>query len=390
MKKILYIHHASGWGGASKSLIATINSLDKRKYEAHVLLLKNTSFSSKFSEQGISYSVSESYFYNHVYKYFTHSEANYIPCYNLFKFIKLSICWLLSRHFFAKKELLKHNFDIVHLNSSVLTDWIMPAKTLGKVIMHIREPFRKGKLDILHIFFRNKMKDADKIIAISYNNANRVNLLDKTIVIYNYAELPLVSLNTESYSSGKVLYLGGSAKIKGFYTMVKALDYLNDGIQIIFAGNYANLKKRRSLLRQFARTVLFYGKRKKKAILHIQKHPKAKVIGLIHNVNKYMEEMCCLVSPFSTPHFARPVIEAHLHKKPVIGSDVEGMEEMIQHGKNGLIFPVNDARKLAEAINFLANNPKEAQRFGEFGFNLAKDKFTPQNIRLFEKVYELL
>lgn len=391
MKKILFIYHATGWGGAAKSMIELIKHLDSDKYSSIVLLLKDSNVRAKLEENQIPYKIAESTFYQKHYHYFVHSEANYTKWYQLFKIIKLFIFWLLSKYYFAPKELREFNCDIIHLNSSVLTDWLAPAKQKGKTIIHIREPFRKGKFDLLHYFFRHQMKKyADRIIAISKDNARRVGLHKKTTIIYNYADVPISNQTEESYHSNFFLYLGGSAKIKGFYTIVETLNYLDKDVKVYFGGNYASINKKRSLIKRFVRFVIGYGKKRDAAIRKMQNHPNAIEIGLIYDVSKYLNAVCCLISPFSVPHFSRPTIEAHLHKKPVIGSDVEGMDEIIKHNENGIIVSKNNPKALAKAINEICTNSQKAKDFGMAGYNIAIQKYTPKNILEFETLYREL
>jgi glycosyltransferase involved in cell wall biosynthesis len=391
MKKILFIHHAKGWGGAPNSMIKLINDLDSSRYNVEVLLLKNSIVADKMLENGIKFKVANSIFYKKYYHYISHSEAGYIKWYQIYRFIKLSVLWLLSRYYFAKKEVEKYDFDIVHLNSSVLTDWLAPAKKKGKVVIHIREPFRKGKIDILYHVFRFQMrKYADRIVAISEDNAKRIGIPEKTEVIYNYSEIPKNEPPESSYFSKKVLYLGGSSYIKGFYTMVKALDYLDKDVRVYFGGTYSKGKNSRNLLKQILKRILSYGKKRKEAIEKMRNHPNAIEIGITNNVQKYLDEVCCLVSPFSVSHFSRPVIEAHLHKKPAIGSDVKGMDEIIKHEENGLVVPKDNPKKLAEAINALTADSDKAKTLGEEGYDTAIRKFSPNNIRQFQHLYDKL
>lgn len=388
-KKILFIHHAVGWGGAPKSMIELIKSLDKSEYKPYVLLLKKSIVADQLEENNIDFSIAESMFYKRYYHYFTHSEAGYIKWYQAYRFIKLSILWLLSRYYFANKELKKHKFDLVHLNSSVLTDWLAPSSKLGKVIIHIREPFRKGNVDILHYFFRLQMKKyTDKIIAISKDNAVRINLQDKTDIVYNSTNIRKSEPAKESYSSKKFIYLGGDASIKGFYTLIKALDFLDNGIKIYFGGIYNSDNSYSKSLKGFIMRIVKTGKNRKKAIQKMRSHPNAVEIGLIHNVNKYLEDVCCLISPFSVSHFSRPVIEANLHKKPAIGSDVDGMDEIIKNKVTGLLFPVDNANLLAKEINYLANNPQIAEVYGRNAYKIAKEKYTSKNIELVINIYD--
>jgi len=391
LKKILFVHHGTGWGGAPISMINLIKSLDENKYSVHVLLLKDSIVSKKLADNNISYSIAQSRFYKKYYKYIVHSEVGYIKSYQIFRLLYRLILWLLSRQFFAAKELAQFTPDVIHLNSSVLTDWLKPSSKKGKVLIHIREPFRKGMIDPMHYFLRWQIKKyADSIVAISCDNAQRVGLMNKTKVIYNTVDYHELEISLSSYNSANFLYLGGAAKVKGFYTMVKALDFLDENVAVYFGGSYNVPRKQMSVLKKIAMFILLYGRKRKKAIDKMNSHPKARVIGMTYKVNEYLQNICCLVSPFSTPHFARPVIESYLYKKPAIGTDVKGMEEIIEHKKTGLIVKKENAKELAEAINWMASHPNEAKKMGEYAYHIAKTKFTQNNIQKFEAIYQSL
>lgn len=390
---VLFIHHAVGWGGAPINMINIINGLDKTRFSAHVLLLKDSIVTEKLTESKIPYTIVSSKFYKKFYKYLGHSEAGYIKWYQIVKFFKLAVSWLLSNRIYAIKELNKFQPDVIHLNSSVLTDWLSPSSKKSKVIIHVQEPLRKGNFDCLFYFFNLQMKKyADIIIAISNDNANRINIPEKTKVIYNYASIPDLPPKIESYHSKKALYLGGAAYIKGFYTLVDSLKYLDEDIIVYFGGNYStqHVAGLKGILKKILNKVSSKRRKREVALKEMRFSKTAIEIGLIPNVDKYLDEMCCLISPFSTPHFSRPVIESHLHRKPVIGSDVQGMDEIVLHNINGIIVPVNNPLKLAEAINYLCNNPSIAQSMGEAGFKTAFKLFSPINIEQFSRIYESL
>lgn len=389
--KILFVHHTTGWGGSANSLINLICSLDHTKYDPEVLLIKNSIIADKLAKNKIKYSIAESKFYKKYYNFFPHSEAGYLKMYQIYNFIKLSILWILSYSIFAKRELSKHSYDIVHLNSSVLTDWLAPAKKRGKVVIHIREPFRKGKIDFLHYFFKSQIgKYADKIIAISNDNAKRINIDYKTTVMYNYSDVHPNLPNSSSYSSKKVLYLGGSSSSKGFYTLVDALDYLDKDIIVYFGGHFSKREKSKKILKEIYMLIFSKERKRNTAIEKIKNHHNAVFLGIIDDINYYLNEVCCLVSPFCVPHFSRPVIEAHLNRKPAIGTNVEGMEEIIDHGKNGLIVLKNNPKILAVAINELTSNSMLAKQFGEAGFLKAQKIYTKRNIKKLEQIYDTI
>ena len=393
MKKILFIHHATGWGGAPINMLNIINSLDNSKYDVEVLLLKDSIVSEKLREHNIKVSIARSPFYKNNYRYFEHSEAGYIKWFQIHKLIRLSILWLLSKYYFAWRELEELQYDIAHLNSSVLTDWLAPAKRKGKVIIHIQEPFRKGKFDGLSCFFTLQMRRyADSIIAISKDNAARINIPLKTTVIYNYASIPVLSPTKDSYKSKKVLYLGGAFYIKGFYALVDSLKHLDEDIIVYFGGSYndRHVIGLKELMRKILRKVSPERRKRAKALKTMRSSKSAIEIGLTSNVDRYLDETCCLISAFSVPHFSRPIIEAHLHHKPVIASDVDGMDEIVTNNVSGIIVKKNDSCKLAEAINYLCNNPTIAQNMGELGFESAIKLYSPSNIEKFSNLYDSL
>lgn len=388
--KILYIHHSGGWGGAASCLINLIKNLDRTKYYPEVLLLKQSEIAEKLAENNISYSVSGFKFYNKYYHFFAHSEAGYIKWYQIYKLIIEGLSWILSRYFYAKRELSLHDFDIIHLNSSVLTDWLAPAKKRGKVVIHVREPFRKGIMDLFHHIFKTIIrKNADQVIAISEDNAKRLDIREKTCVIYDFCEITQKMPSESSYGSGHVLYLGGSSTSKGFYTMAEVLDFLDKDVKVYFGGKYVITKNPQNLL-SLIKFNFSRAKRRNAAIKKINDHPNAIMLGLIYNVEVYLDEVCCLVSPFSVPHFSFPVVEANCHLKPAIGSDVEGMNEIIDHETTGLIVEKNNPMALANAINSMTADSRKAKRLGEAGYIRALERFSPGNIKSVERLYDNL
>ena len=206
MKKILFIHHAVGWGGAPIAMIKLIKTLDPSKYDVKVLLIKDSIVAQKLEENGIKYSIASSIFFKKFYFGFIHSEAGYYKWYQVYYLFKSLLFWLLTRFYFAKKELEKHDYDIVHLNSSIMSDWLAPARAKGKVVIHIREPFHKGKFDLLNHLFVSQSEVASKLY-ISNDNAKKNSLPDKTEVVYDYSELSEKCTSEESYIL-RVLYLG--------------------------------------------------------------------------------------------------------------------------------------------------------------------------------------
>jgi glycosyltransferase involved in cell wall biosynthesis len=65
-------------------------------------------------------------------------------------------------------------------------------------------------------------------------------------------------------------------------------------------------------------------------------------------------------------------------------TNVRGCRTVVEHGRNGLQFPLRDATALAEAISYLLGNPEEARRMGQEGCQMAQEQFDER--RVFETV----
>ena len=388
--KILFIHHGAGWGGAPISMMNTINKLDKSQYEPHVLLLQDSVVKDRLAENNIAYTVCKSRFYRKYYTYLSHSDAGYIQPYKIYKQFKIVTSWFMSKYIYAPKVLKKHKFDIVHLNSSVLSDWVYPASKMGKVIYHVREPVSKGMFGFRYNFIRSEVKKyADKIIAISKDNAARINLPEKTEVVYNFIDIPDEIVQKSNKKS--ILYVGGVAKIKGIDTLIEAIPMINKDIQLNLAGHFPKLLHL-SNFKKIAYQLLYPSAyRLRFQLITIAKLDNVNMIGGFSSIGALLQESTFLISPFTVPHFSRPVIEAFAYGKPVIASDVIGMDEIVDNEINGLIIKRNNPKALADAINTLVNKPELLKKMGISGRSKAIELYSPKvNILKIENMYNEL
>lgn len=62
--------------------------------------------------------------------------------------------------------------------------------------------------------------------------------------------------------------------------------------------------------------------------------------------------------PSSAEAFGNVFAEALASGLPIVGSDVGGIPELVEHGTNGLLVPPGDPHALARAINYLGRDPE--------------------------------
>ena len=71
-----------------------------------------------------------------------------------------------------------------------------------------------------------------------------------------------------------------------------------------------------------------------------------------------------LVLPSLAENLPMVIVEAFARGIPVISTPVGAIPEVIEHGRNGLMVPVGDEGKLAEALEQLIEDPALRRRLG--------------------------
>jgi glycosyltransferase involved in cell wall biosynthesis len=83
----------------------------------------------------------------------------------------------------------------------------------------------------------------------------------------------------------------------------------------------------------------------------------------------------------------RVLIEAAACGRPIIATDAPGCRDIVRHGHNGLLVPLHDAAKLAQAIETLIANPGLRANLGARGRELAVREFSEE--RVFAQIMEI-
>lgn len=385
--RILFIHHGIGIGGAPISLINLVSNLDQDKYEIKITCLRDGDHVKLFNNAAIKTEVIKAPTY-----FFTHNETGkkqwyYFPYYFIVFFV-----WLYTAYYYAPKYLRKQEYDLIHLNSHVLTSWAFAAKKIGsKVIMHNREAVSRGYIGLRYNILKKLIqKNCDHVVNISKDNKDRLGIVENSSVVYNFIKIPTeykLPMNNLK-EDVKVLYLGGASTIKGFDTVVGSVKLLNEGIKLQVAGNI-DMSTSRFNIKGIIKYFLNLIQKKNKKIKLLKNTDNVHVLGVLSDPYTFINECDILITPFKIEHFSRPAIEAFAYGKPVIGSNVIGMDEIIDDKVNGILIEKNDAQALANAINYLASNPIIAREYGLKGHEKAINIFSvAPNMKLLCEIYD--
>ena len=86
------------------------------------------------------------------------------------------------------------------------------------------------------------------------------------------------------------------------------------------------------------------------------------------------------VAPSRFESFGLIFVEAMMFSKPVIGTAVGGIVEIVEHGRTGLLVPPDDPHALAAAIETLMNDPALRVEMGRAGRRRYEEWFTSRHM----------
>lgn len=388
LKRILYIHHGGGIGGAPLSLLYLLQQLDRTRYEPIVVTLRSGPVVNLYRAEGIE----------------THIESG------ISDFSHTNLEWYGGREWWrlpgklirlipsirkTRDVIRRFKPDLVHLNSSTLTLSTI-ACTLEDVpvVLHIREPIMRGYTGLRRALIRRIIdRNATRVIAISHYDADQLTPSDRIRVIYNFVDFTkfdrTLSGNTISdelriaSDAPVVLMLGGVAEPKGTLTLIRALPDLLKRIpnaRFVIAGPALGPSSSDGVMKAVAKRILqadAYDRAVQAALDTAGPPAKDAVVftGIRQDIPQLIAASNVLVFPSVVAHFARPIIEAAAMAVPSIASDLGGPRELIEHNETGLLVPPNDPQALADALASVLLDPTRATAMGEAAYIRARKLF---------------
>ena len=200
----------------------------------------------------------------------------------------------------------------------------------------------------------------DRYVFVSKNHKNlhaacHSYFSDKGTVLYNFIP-ELKSIKPVSTNKGYFLYFGRIVDYKGIKTLVETMRQLPDiQLRVVGIGSLLEELKQHSLA-----NVSFLGYKSGENLWDEVKNASFVIVPSECEENNPMT-----------------IIEGYAYGKPVIGSSMGGIPEIIEEGKTGFVFKAFDKDALASAIRRASQVPPEhytemsrnARRFAETHFD---------------------
>jgi glycosyltransferase involved in cell wall biosynthesis len=289
---------------------------------------------------------------------------------------------------------LRNKIDLIHISYMQehwlqwLTYPIMKMLFGIPYVMTIHDPNYKWNTGFPHKFLFKNVAD---IIAVSpvlkkvyeKRSGREINFAPPLIPFRKSKESreALRDKHDFGYEETIILCLGSIIKKKGNDTLLTAFMSLGKEfidkhkLRLIFVGD-GNMRKDLEKITErekFNKYVKFFG----------------------HVPHEEVSNMFGIADIFAIPSFFEgtsiSMLEAMFNGMPIIGSDGEGISNVIEHGKNGLLFEVSNWKDLKDQIIYLVENKGVAEKIASEAKKTYEDNFNfetvvKQYIDIYERV----
>lgn len=291
--------------------------------------------------------------------------------------------WLFKACSRAKKLIEENKIDTIVAQSPSFDGFVasrLAKKTGAELIVEIHGDYIESLFfyydfpKIVEIFLRKLFKffgsrslaRADKIRVISNATDKLAKMYAKEQKIYRFptfTDINIFKNETDLSWQPMIYYAGWLYKLKGLQFLIPAFQKLKDKypefkLKIVGDGPYRETLEK--MAKEGGGNIEFFGWQ-----------PLEKVKNDMRNCWVY-------VLPSLSEGLGRVLIEAAMLRKPSIGTNVDGIPDIIQDGKNGFLFESGNIEELTEKLDKLMGNKELAIKMGEEGRKFVENKFSTE------------
>lgn len=284
----------------------------------------------------------------------------------------------------------KPSLELIHIHTASYASFtrkslvVLLAKLFGKkVILHVHG----AEFSVFYQksgFFRQKwisgiLNRCDCLIALSTQwkqDLLKISPKANVRVLYNPTILRNVSFEPglpHQDESVKFLFMGRIGKRKGVYDILESMQRVNaSNVEIHLYGD-GEIEQLQTLVAQ-------------KGLEN-----SVKVCGWIDGSRKdsTFRDANVLLLPSYNEGLPISVLEAMAYGLPVLATDVGGIAEAVEEGKNGFLIKPGECMELTERIERLANSADLRLKMGQAGYEIAAERFSlPVIIEQLESLYD--
>jgi glycosyltransferase involved in cell wall biosynthesis len=263
---------------------------------------------------------------------------------------------------------LLHFHDVVDLTLPLFSSFIKKPRVFHcHTLQEIAPEYKKSA-----VLRRALLKSSDLFLTVSSGTArlakelgaDRIRMLPNGVDIDKFTIDP-TDVPTQDREENLVLFVGRLESRKGIHVLLSSLDLLKTPVNLVLVGpNYSD-EYSRKILSQVENE-----KRKGKHTIAYRGSPN------LDDLVKWYKKASIFVCPSLCETFGIVNIEAMSCGTPVIASDIEGIRDIIENGKDGLLVPPNNPSALAGSVQYLLDNENVRTKLGKEGRKKVEREFS--------------
>lgn len=243
------------------------------------------------------------------------------------------------------------------------------GKYFYKAVIHrcVKNSYWKSLVCSLEMYFHRFLKiyqdSVDIFITLSQFSKEKMIQYgipeEKLLLLPNYIDLP--SNGTEKKLGEYLLFFGHLSEKNGVFTLVQAMEKLK-GVPLVIAGEGELLPALKEYVRE-------------------KKLDNITFAGFLNGkkLEQTIENSLFTVFPAICYHNCpMSILESFAYNKPVIGSNLGSIPELINDGIDGLLFEPGNVEDLAEKIKYLYRHPLLAQKMGISARKKVEEKYSEE------------
>ena len=288
----------------------------------------------------------------------------------------------ISRKVFEKARAL--NAQIYHFHDPELIPAGLRLKRMGKIVIfdsHEDYPKQIQSKPYIHPFLRLTLsyvfsifekwacKRFDAIVAATLSIKKNFLFINKnTIVVNNYPILYEFFPNSDDWEKKelRICYVGGIATVRGIQELIKAMEHVNSGIRLLLAGSFneTNVEKKVKGYNGWER-VDYEGFVDRAGVRHIFNRS---IVGIVTlwPIPNYLDSMPIKMFEYMSSGL------------PVVASNFPLWREIIEGNQCGICVDPLAPGAISEAINYIVENPEQAEKMGYNGRRAVANRYNWQ------------
>ncbi len=296
--------------------------------------------------------------------------------------------WNIKEITAINRHIKENNIDVIdiHLKKALLDTFLFKLffRTKVKIVIHEHGPINSPKKSYARIL-RLLSPKISTVIAVSNSTADRLHAIakipkNKIEILRNFIDFENMELLDEKEKE----------------ELRKSIGITKENFTIGFSGRLHPLKRLDTVINAVKSIedenirLLILGDGQQKEELEILAGNDKRIIflGFRNDAKKLYQLMNATILASNTEASPIMCFESMTYGLPLIGSDIDGIKELVKDNETGLIFKVGDEKDLVKKITLLKNNKSLQSKIKENALKEAKKYDIKEYNKKLKEIYE--